>query len=133
MDVNSVTLTGHLTKDAMFKILPTGTQLLEFVIANNTGFGDYAQCTFFNCKLWGKQAQNLQQYMTKGKLVGVTGEVKLEKYFSQAQDAEVQKLVVDNVRVTLLGGGTRTDSETKDPVPLDNDAVPYDESEEINF
>jgi len=104
-DINSLTITGRLTKDALRKTFPgSGSAFLEFDIANNTGFGDYAKVNYFKCMLLGdKRADSLLQYLNKGQLVGITGELESNNW--TGQDGKMRydwKLKVS--QLSLLGG-----------------------------
>ena len=73
-DLNNVSLTGRLTKDATMKTVGAkGSSLVSFSIANNTGFGQYEKTNFFNVQIWGKAGEAVVQYLTKGKQVAVSG------------------------------------------------------------
>jgi single-strand DNA-binding protein len=74
-DLNSMTLTGRLVRDAEKKAFPSGISYLKFDVANNTGYGDYAKVNYFKCLLVGKRADSLGQYLTKGQMVSIEGEM----------------------------------------------------------
>ena len=83
-DMNVCTFTGRLTKDAVVKTVgQKGTQLTEFAIANNTGFGQYAKTNFFNVQVWGQAGVAVAQYLIKGKSVGVSGTLENAKWTGQ--------------------------------------------------
>ena len=80
-DLCSITLTGRLTRDAETKMVGAkNTLLCDFSIANNIGYGQYATTNFYNVQLWGQRGATLQQYLKKGKQVGVTGTLENKKY-----------------------------------------------------
>lgn len=80
-DLNVVTLTGRVTKDATIESVGAkGTRLTKFGLANNTGFGQYEKTNFFNVQIWGKQGEAVAQYIVKGKQVGVTGTLECQKW-----------------------------------------------------
>ena len=80
-DLNNCSIVGRLTKDAELKhVGANNTALVSFTVANNTGFGQYARTNFFNVNVWGKAGENLLQYLTKGKQVGVTGTMENNKW-----------------------------------------------------
>ncbi len=64
-DLNVCCFTGRLTRDAEKKVLPTGTSLVEFVLAVNTGWGDYKKSLFITCNVWGKNGDNIYSYLKK--------------------------------------------------------------------
>jgi single-strand DNA-binding protein len=124
-DVNSITVTGRLTKDSIYKDVSSG--LCEFSIANNTGFGDHEKCTFFKCTLWGKRAISLSQYLVKGQLVGVVGVLTTNKWESQTDGTQHTDLCINVNDVTLLGG--RKEKAPGEPVeyetPIYHNDVPF--------
>ena len=126
-DVNNCTFTGRLTRDAERKTLPTGTVLVTFDMAINTGWGDYAKTLFLTVNVWGKQGENIQQYLTKGKLVGATGELEVQQWVSQKDGTEHKKNVLGQAKVTLLSTGQKSDQ------PLEKDAEPYDPEGDVAF
>lgn len=74
-DVNSFIITGRLTADPELSMVGTANvSLLKFSVANNTGYGNKKNCTFFNCSLWGKRAETMKQYLFKGTQVGLVGQ-----------------------------------------------------------
>ncbi len=79
-DTNVVVVKGNLTRDSELKYTTTGKPMLKFSIANNVGYGteqgwkEYTN--FFDCTMWGKRTESVQQYLTKGAPVIVTGELR---------------------------------------------------------
>jgi len=73
-DMNVCTFIGRVTRDAeLTQVGAKNTSLVKWGIANNTGFGQYEHAQFFNCQMWGKQGENIKQFLTKGKQICVTG------------------------------------------------------------
>jgi len=101
-DINSAVFSGRLVRDAEKKTLPTGTDLVTFDLANNTGYGDYQKVLFMTINLWGKSGLNILQYLNKGKLVGVQGQLELQKWTSKQDGSEHQKLVLNCNNVILF-------------------------------
>ena len=70
-DFNHVTLIGRLTRDAELKYTPNGFAILNFSIAVNrrrkNGEQWVEEANFFDITLYGKSAENLKQYLIKGK------------------------------------------------------------------
>lgn len=108
--MNNLTISGNVGRDAELRTVNTagGAQsVLSFPVAvKSSRKGDDGKyiSDWFDCSLWGKRADSLAQYIKKGGVVSVTGEVSLEQYqTSQGQAGAKMKI---NVRdVTLLGGG----------------------------
>ena len=105
--MNSLTITGNLTRDAELRSLNDGTAVLSFAVADNQGKDKTA--IFWNCALFGKRAESLQQYLTKAQQVTVIGTVS-EREFT---DKEGNKRKSMDVRVSdiALQGGKREEGE----------------------
>jgi single-strand DNA-binding protein len=70
---------GRLTAGAELKFTASGTACLKFSICINKSYkkGDAweEKPNFFNCVVWGKYGEAMQKHMTKGKRVGIEGEL----------------------------------------------------------
>lgn len=73
-DTNQATFSGNLTRDAELKTTNSGKPVLNFCIANNTGFGDFEQTNFIDCCMFGDRAEKLAPHLAKGKPVICSGE-----------------------------------------------------------
>ena len=78
--MNKFIVVGNLTKDADLRYTGNGKPYSKFCIANNEGYGDNQKTNFFNCTLWGKSAENISRFLTKGQKVLITGKIELGKY-----------------------------------------------------
>lgn len=121
-DLNSFSCTARLTKDAVQKTLPTGTDLTEFDVAVNTGFGEHQDTMFLSCTMWGKQGKTVCPYLKKGGEVALTGSISLQKWVGKSDGAEHMKLAL-NVRDLVLKGTKPKESTA----PLDTTHVADDE------
>ncbi|MFN0100752.1 MAG: single-stranded DNA-binding protein [Bryobacteraceae bacterium] len=89
--VNKVILVGHLGKDAETKFTPAGVSFTRFSVATSRRWkdqqtGDWKEETdWHNISLW--RAENLAQYLTKGKQVYVEGRLQTRSY----EDKDGQK------------------------------------------
>ncbi|NLC24010.1 MAG: single-stranded DNA-binding protein [Oxalobacter sp.] len=99
--MNNITIAGNIGKDPETRYLPQGDAVLSFSIADNQGKDKPA--IWWNCALFGKRAESLAPYLTKGTPVTVTGTVTQREY----TDRDGNKRVSMDVRVndiTLQGG-----------------------------
>jgi len=105
-DLNRVTLVGRLTRDAELKSISTGTAVCKFGIAVNRAIksGDEwkEEASFFDVVLWGRRGEALHQYLTKGKTVGVDGELRQDRWQQDGQNRSRVEIVASNIQ--LLGG-----------------------------
>lgn len=128
--MNSITIAGTLTRDAELKYLPNGDPIANFSIADNQGGRD-KQAIFWNCGLYGKRAESLSQYLTKGQAVTVTGSVS-EREWTDKEGNKRKSMDVRVNDVALQGG--RKDAEPQEerrqaprpaPVNIDSDDLPF--------
>lgn len=100
--INSVTLVGRLTKDPQFRTTPSGVQVANFTLAVNRKFTNQngqREADFINCIVFKKQAVNVNQYLSKGKLAGVVGRIQTRSYENkEGQKVYVTEVVCDNVQ-----------------------------------
>lgn len=71
--MNSITIAGVTGKDAELRSLNDGTPILSFSVADSQGRDK--PTIWWNCSLFGKRAESMQQYLTKGTKVTVCGSV----------------------------------------------------------
>jgi single-strand DNA-binding protein len=101
--MNVITVAGSLGKDAEVKYLPNGDAIANFSVADSQGRDK--PTIWWNCGLYGKRAESLSQYLTKGQAVTVTGSVSEREW----TDKEGNKRKSMDVRVSdvALQGGRR--------------------------
>ena len=78
--MNHVTLIGRLTSDPSLSYTPnTQTAIASFRLAVSRESKD-GGADFIQCKVFGKQAENLQQYKGKGDEIAVEGRIETGSY-----------------------------------------------------
>lgn len=96
--MNSVTLTGNLTRDVEVRYTAGGTAVTDITVAVNDRkkVGDQWQdvATFVDVTLWGKTAENAGQYLSKGKKVGIVGKLAQDQWEDKQTGAKRSKLKV---------------------------------------
>ena len=106
-DINHVTLIGRLTRDAELKYTSGGQAVCKFSIAVNrrkkNGDQWEDEANFFDIVLWGKQGESLQTYLVKGKMIGVDGELRQDRWQQDGQNRSKIEIIANYVQ--LLGGG----------------------------
>lgn len=78
--MNRVILTGNLVKDAQVSNLPSGTPVCDFRIGviDRSAPKD-KETLFLNVSIFGKRAEALAEYLTKGRKVLVEGNLSVEQ------------------------------------------------------
>lgn len=108
--MNNITVAGPLGKDAELRNLSDGTSVLSFSVADSQG--REKPTIWWNCSLFGKRAESLQQYLTKGQAVAVSGSVTEREWTDK--DGHKRKSMDLRVADVALQGGKR---ESAAPTP----------------
>src|SRR2546421_13112482 len=106
---NKVMLMGNLARDPQLKYLPSQTAVAEFGIACNRKFRtaqgeDREEVTFVEVHAFGKQAEVLNQYMTKGKPLFIEGRLKLDQWEDKQGGGKRSKMTVVVENFSFIGG-----------------------------
>jgi single-strand DNA-binding protein len=107
--VNKVILLGHLGKDAETKFTPSGVAKTSFTIATNRRWKDQQtgewkeETDWHNCVIW--RAENVANYLQKGKQVYVEGRLQTRQYEQDGQKKYFTEVICDDL--VLLGSGGR--------------------------
>jgi len=106
-DINHVVLVGRLTRNAELKYTNSGAAVSKFSIAINQRRKKDEQWVdeahFFDIVLWGKSAESLNQYLVKGKQIGIEGQLRQDRWEQEGQARSRVEIFATNVM--LLGSG----------------------------
>ena len=109
MSINVVTLVGRVGGDPDVKYFESGNVVCNLTLAVNRRSRNNDKPDWFNLELWGKNAEVAANYVRKGRMIGVTGSLKLEYWQDRATGVQRSKPVIRVDRLELLG--SRRDSE----------------------
>jgi single-strand DNA-binding protein len=106
---NKVILMGNLTRDPELRYTPKGNAIAKIGLAVNRVWTNEAgekkeDVTFIDVEVWGRTAENVGQYMRKGRPILVEGRLKLDQWDDKATGAKRSKLGVVAETVQFLGG-----------------------------
>lgn len=108
-DVNKVILIGRTTHEIderSFGYTTGGTARLNISIAVNRREkrnGEWTdRVSYFDVTIWGKTAENIKPYLTKGKQIAVEGYLDQQRWEKDGQKYSKVCIIADNVQ--LLGG-----------------------------
>ena len=100
--INRVVLVGRLTADPQFRTTPNGVSIANFTIAVNRTFTNAQgerEADFINCVVFRKQAENVNNYLSKGQLAGVDGRIQSRSYENkEGNRVFVTEVVCDSVQ-----------------------------------
>lgn len=138
--MNKVVLIGRITKDPELRFIPgSGVAVCTFSIAvDRRKVKDKEQVTdFFKIVVWGKQGENVANYMSKGKLIGISGRIEnrsyegndgVKRYVTEIVAEEVQFLEKKNDNNTSSSNNTSTENQEYnewDSASEDDDEIPF--------
>src|SRR6516162_2341698 len=108
--VNKVILVGNLGRDAELRYTPGGAPVATLSLATTEVWNDKTsgqkqeKTEWHRVVLWGKSAEALSEYLTKGKQIYVEGRLQTRKWQDKdGNDKYSTEIRAD--RITLLGGG----------------------------
>lgn len=114
--MNKVVLIGRLTKDPELRYTPgSGTAVTTLTLAVDRRFTKDTQqreADFIPVVVWGKSAESTAQYMSKGKLMGVSGRIQTRSY--EAKDGGrryVTEVVAEEVQFLEWGAKGQNSGE----------------------
>lgn len=109
-DMNRLAIIGRMTRDVGgrdFAYTTGGTARLSISIAVNRSEkrgGEWAdKASFFDVTVWGKTAESIRPYLSKGKQVAVDGYIDQQRWEKDGQ--KYSRVVIVANSVQLLGGG----------------------------
>ena len=95
--LNRIVLIGRLTKDPELKYTPSGKAVCTFTLAVDRRFEKATD--FINIIVWNKMGETCANYLSKGKLAAVDGELHLRSYETKdGRKATATEIVADQVR-----------------------------------
>jgi len=107
---NKVLLMGNLTRDPQLSYLPSQTAVVEFGLAVNRKWkskeGEAREETcFVDCRAFGRTAENLNKYMSKGRPLFVEGRLTFDSWTAQdGTKRSKHRVTVENFQ--FLGGAS---------------------------
>ena len=112
-DINSVIIVGRLTRDVELKYMNNGNAVASMSIAVNRSKkeGDQwvSEAHFFDVSYFGKGAEAVKPYLTKGKQIAIQGSLRQNRWEKDGQKQSRISIVADNVQ--LLGGKSDGNSD----------------------
>ena len=133
--MNKVVILGRLTKDPTLTFAAgSGTAVSKFTVAVNRQF-KRDETDFINCVAFGKTAETISQYFTKGKQIAVSGAIRTGSY--DAKDGTKRyttDIAVDSFSFIESSGKTEGQAEGYKPSPsnqegFNEDITPVDDGD----
>jgi single-strand DNA-binding protein len=118
---------GRIVRDGELRTTQNGISVCSFTVACNSNYGEKKQTEFVKIALFGKRAEGLHEYLTKGTALTVEGTAKSNSWISKSGEARGEIEIVAD-KVTLQGSKQgSSESQASDDVS-DNyvaDEIPF--------
>ena len=121
--INNVILMGRLTADAVLRMTTSGKSVASFSIAVERDYSQEGerQADFINLIAWGKTAEFITKYFSKGDMIAVRGSIQTRSYEKEGNKRNITEVLVD--KVSFCGGKVGNKEEPKeetDPFEFDS-------------
>ena len=133
-DLNKWIGSGRVTRDTELRHTPSGTAVADVGLCSNRVWyskdnGKQEEPTFLDITLWGKQAENLAQYLTKGAFVTVEGRLKLDTWETdEGVKRSKLKVVAENINL-----GPRASSDRNEKYSEKSAVASEPQADEVPF
>lgn len=133
--MNNASVIGRLGKDIEMRVTQSGKTVASFSLAVNDAF-DKERTHWIDCVIWGKGAEILEQYTSKGSQVGVSGNIQTRNY--EDNNGIKRKQVEINVRdFTLLDSKNENSNSIQsgqniNRPPRESNFDPFQDTESVN-
>jgi single-strand DNA-binding protein len=102
MNLNKVIIIGRIVREPELKTLQTGMTLATMNVATNRNWTDkqgqkQQEAEFHNVVAFGKTAEIMSQYCTKGGLVAIEGRLKTKTWKSKSGETKQQTTIVVDI------------------------------------
>lgn len=107
--MNTVVLIGRTTSDIELRVTQSGKSVARFSLAVNRKF-DREKTDFIDILAWGKTAELLSKYVTKGQMIAIQGSIQTGSYEKDGIKRRTFEIVAENV--SFCGG--KSDNSSND-------------------
>ena len=97
--MNTVAMVGNLTKDPELKSANGGAKFCVMRVAESNG--PKSSPNYINVKIFGRDAENSERYLSKGREVGIVGQLRLREWDKDGKKGSEHWIAAD--RVDFLG------------------------------
>ncbi len=136
---HKVILVGNLGRDPEMRYTPSGTAVTNLSVATNRRFTDSSgeqreETVWFRVSVWGKQAENVNQYLRKGRQVLVEGRLVPDengnpRIWNRQDGTPAASFEVSAIEIRFLGGRDDSSFEASEPAgglgPESEDEIPF--------
>lgn len=119
--LNNVILIGRLTKDPEMRYTPSGQAVTTFTLAVDRGYQNQQgqkEVDFISIVTWAKTAENVANFVKKGRLVAIEGRIQTRNYENnEGKKVYVTEVVADQVKFLESAKDNRSETVPLPPEP----------------
>ena len=121
ININKATIAGRLVRDPELKALPSGSAVVSFSVAVNRVYTDkdkkkVESTEFMNVVAFGKTAENINTYFTKGQEIYVEGRIQTRSWEHEGKKNYRTEIVLDQFQFV---GSKGSKTEQKNTAPTE--------------
>jgi len=126
--MNNTVLIGRLTKDPEIRYIPESqTAVANFTPAVDRPYSKEKQADFIRITVFGKQTENCEKYLEKGRMVAVQGYIKTGSYEKQdGTRVYTTEVVADRVQFLDWGEKKQDDGVPEGFTVMEDDGLDSD-------
>ena len=130
MTINKAIITGNLTRDAELRSTGGGLSVANFAVAvnervKNNSSGEWEdRANYIDCTMFGRRAEALAQYMTKGTKVTIEGKLRWSQWEKNGEKRSKVEVVVDEVELMARGDKRANEAPSASQGVYDED-IPF--------
>lgn len=119
-DLNEVRIIGRLTRDVELRSTPSGQSVATFGLATSKKYRAQTgetreETTFVDVTCWGKLADLVNQYLSKGRQVFVGGRLKFDSWEDRQSGQKRSKLSVVAENIQFLDSDRQQEPQQREP------------------
>lgn len=120
--MNQVCISGNLTRDAELKYLNNGAPMSKFGIAVNERYNNRDYVNFFDCAMFGKYAETMNQYLTRGTRVCLVGKLKQNSWENRETGKQMSRV---EIMVNEVYMAKKTEKQSKSNEQESQEDIPF--------
>lgn len=133
---NKILLLGNLTRDPQLSYTPNQTAVVDFGIATNRKWSGQdgsqrEETCFVDCRAFGRQAENINKYLSKGRMAFIEGRLTFDSWTAQdGTKRSRHRVTVETVQFMPGTGAPGGDQQTANTAPdeshpVNDDDIPF--------
>ena len=136
---NKILLMGNLTRDPQLSYTPNQTAVVDFGLATNRRWtgqdgSQREETCFVDCRAFGRQAENMNKYLSKGKLVFIEGRLSFDTWTAQdGTKRSKHRVTVENCQFMPGAGAQDSDQKSTQNNLTDYNSGPQKHDDDIPF